>query len=822
MLKNRFPVRNVTKLLLAMLFSLGGIWFPHSQADPPMPPRLIPSVSIARSEVDSDIFPSHTGCGGVYGVPSSNLDYEQEIINRVNAIRAEKDLPPLKRATSLDDAARYHATDMGQDDYFSHTSRDRCNGSLVDVCTCFERIISYYSSNWRSLGENIAAGYRTPESVMDVWMNSQGHRDNILSPGNWEIGVGYFEGAGSYYRYWVQDFGRRTGVYPLVIDREAASTDSQTVSLYIYGDWQEMRLRNNDGDWTAWQAFRSSSSWTLPGTAGDHTVWAELRDGSTTTVTSDTIRLTQSFIPILDSLPDDRSFAYSIPEGRLLAKSYDIALENTGSDQSLDWTVSTAGDWFTVSPTSGTTPGGFTISPSTFVTSTPGTYTGAVTVTVTDPPAVEGSPQRIDLKLRVSETSFSYVYLPLVMHAYSAPDSLVHPVEVNDTYFGDQWALPKVDASNAWGFSQGQGTLIAVLDTGVDLDHPDLVDKVRVDIDKDFANGDDDADDDHGHGTHVAGIAAATTDNAEGIAGLGWEADILPLKVMGKEGEGGGDILAEAIYYAADQGADVINMSLGGETEYGTCPVVVQEAVDYAYARGVVLVAASGNTGDLRSLFPANCEHVLGVAATGEGDNLASYSTSGAHVSVAAPGSDIFSTIIPWEYNGDYYYYGTMSGTSMATPHVAGLAALVRSSYPGYTPDQIASSILDNAEDLGPAGWDQDYGCGRIDAFQALAEGAQGDSPVCLEDVGAYATAAKQATAPPTAAPFVPGEIIVTLRDDLSTFQAQSIVGDAEYLPRLEAWRVRVPEGEERERLAELEAEPGVAYAELNYLVFAQ
>jgi subtilisin family serine protease len=525
--------------------------------------------------------------------------------------------------------------------------------------------------------------------------------------------------------------------------------------------------------------------------------------------------------PALGNVVEDVSFVYSIPERRLLSSDWRVPLDNASTDQPLDWTVSTAGDWFTVFPTSGTTPGGFTISPSTFVTSTPGTYTGAVTVTVTDPPAVEGSPQRIDLKLRVSETSFSYVYLPLVMHAYSAPDSLVHPVEVNDTYFSDQWALPKVDASNAWGLSQGQGTLIAVLDTGVDLDHPDLVSKVRTDVDYDFVNGDENADDDslEGHGTHVAGIAAAATDNEEGIAGLGWEAEILPLKVMDANGDGNGQVLAEAIYYAADQGADVINMSLGGPY---ACPSDVQEAANYAYDKDVVLVAASGNTEDSQLLFPANCEHVLGVAATGEGDNLASYSTSGAHVSVAAPGSDIFSTIIPWEYNGDYYYYGTMSGTSMATPHVAGLAALVRSSYPGYTPDQIASSILDNAEDLGPAGWDQDYGCGRIDAFQALAEGAQGDSPVCLEDVGAYATAAKQATAPPTAAPFVPGEIIVTLRDDLSTFQAQSIVGDAEYLPRLEAWRVRVPEGEERERLAELEAEPGVAYAELNYLVFAQ
>lgn len=519
--------------------------------------------------------------------------------------------------------------------------------------------------------------------------------------------------------------------------------------------------------------------------------------------------------PALGNVVEDVSFVYSIPERRLLSSDWRVPLDNASTDQPLDWTVSTAGDWFTVFPTSGTTPGGFTISPSTFVTSTPGTYTGAVTVTVTDPPAVEGSPQRIDLTLRVTETPFSYAYLPLVARNYSPPDApATQPVEANDTDVGQQWALETVDAANAWGLSQGEGTLIAVLDTGVDLDHPDLVDKVRVDIDKDFANGDDDADDDHGHGTHVAGIAAATTDNAEGIAGLGWEAEILPLKVMDIEGEGSIANLANAIEYAADQGADVINMSLGGGPF--NCPLAVQTAVNYAYDKGVVLLAASGNQGQVEPpVFPANCEHVLGVAATGEGDNLASYSISGAHVSVAAPGTRIYSTLRGGRY-------GTMSGTSMATPHVAGLAALVRSSYPGYTPDQIASSILDNAEDLGPAGWDQEYGCGRIDAFQALAKGAQGDSPACLEDVGAYATAAKQATAPPTAAPFVPGEIIVTLRDDLSTFQAQSIVGDAEHLPRLEAWRVRVSEGEEQEKLAALQADPRVAHAELNYLIFAQ
>ncbi len=139
---------------------------------------------------------AYTGCGGVTA-PAVNADYEQQVVDRVNAVRASNNLPPLKLATELGRAARYHATDMGQDDYFQHDSYDRSGGTLVKVCDWSTRISSYYS-NWQSLAENIAAGQADPQSVMNAWMNSPGHKANILSTGNWEIGVGYYKGSGAY------------------------------------------------------------------------------------------------------------------------------------------------------------------------------------------------------------------------------------------------------------------------------------------------------------------------------------------------------------------------------------------------------------------------------------------------------------------------------------------------------------------------------------------------------------------------------------------------------------------------------------------------
>jgi uncharacterized protein YkwD len=380
-------------------------------AGPPGPagqPRLGPSVS----EQTGDIFAAYTGCGGIIA-SVVNAEYEQQVVEMVNAERAAVGRPPLKRVVELERSARYHATDLGQDDYFDHDSYDRSGGSLVHSCGWSARIQSYYADRL-SLGENIAAGYSTPQAVMTAWMNSEGHRNNILSTNFWEFGVGYYAGSGDYYRYWVQDFGRRNNVYPVVINREAATTDTVNVSLYIYGQgtWSEMRLRNDDGSWTDWMLFQSNLNWALDGAGGDRTVWVELRNGGQTTLSSDTIYLDA---PALGNLPAALQFTYSIPDQQLLPTTHQLTPLNTGNDATLSWQVSKTGAWFSVSPTTGATPSWFWITPTTFDTDNEGTYTGVATVTVTSPSGVSGSPHRIDLTLRVVNLPFHRQYLPMVV-----------------------------------------------------------------------------------------------------------------------------------------------------------------------------------------------------------------------------------------------------------------------------------------------------------------------------------------------------------------------------------------------------------------------
>jgi subtilisin family serine protease len=436
-----------------------------------------------------------------------------------------------------------------------------------------------------------------------------------------------------------------------------------------------------------------------------------------------------------------------------------------------------------------------------------------------------GQAWQYQVDLYADHASEPYVYLPLVMRNYRPPPP--PPVYPNDPYYyyGYQWGLNTIRAPEAWALSRGTGLLIAVLDTGTDYNHPDLYGKVRTDIDYDYINRDEDAMDDHGHGTHVSGIAAAATDNNLGVAGLGWEATVLPLKVLNYEGKGSTAELIPAILYAADRGAKVINMSLG---RADPCPSNLQDAVNYAFGQGVLLVAAAGNGGTSQTVFPANCTHVLGVAATTSSDTRASFSNYGDHVSVAAPGTSIYSTL----RNGGYGY---MQGTSMATPFVAGLAALVYARFPTYTPNQVASAILDNARDLGTSGWDAYYGCGRIDAFQSLWEGARGDYPICLgarvwgesaEEQGSRESEAQRGRG---AAGVVPGELLVTVRAGVQgerLFRAQRLVSSETLLYQarsgVQVWRLRVPVGQEEAIIARLRADPAVVAADRNYIIYAQ
>lgn len=299
--------------------------------------------------------------------------------------------------------------------------------------------------------------------------------------------------------------------------------------------------------------------------------------------------------------------------------------------------------------------------------------------------------------------------------------------------------LNRIAAASAWDLSTGRPEIIiAVLDTGVDMTHEDLAAAIwtngpesdgqtGVDDDGngfvddihgwDFASGDNDPSDDHGHGTHVSGIAAARIDNGIGIAGMAGRATIMPVDVF-QGGIGTYEALIRAIIYATDNGARVINMSLGASS-YSKGE---EAAVDYAYNHGVVLVAAAGNTGREEYHYPAAHVHAIAVASTTADDIISSFSTRGDWVDVAAPGSTIYST---FPHNG----YGYLSGTSMATPHVSGLAALILSRNPTLTPEQVRAIIESTADDLGPSGRDIYFGAGRINASGALAGTPAGGEP---------------------------------------------------------------------------------------------
>ena len=366
---------------------------------------LIPPVVAGPDDARLD----YSGCGGI-SPPATNAAYEQQVVELVNAERwTNGQLPPYKRVDSLDAAARYHAVDLGQDNYFDHNSYDRDgNNQLVQVCGWSARVGTYYTG---VRGENIAAGYGNPSSVMAGWMGSSGHRANILSTSPWEIGVGYYAGSGSYGVYWVQDFGKRAGVYPLVINREAALTSTREVALFIYGTWTQMRLKNEDGPWTAWQSFQTNSAWTLSPCGGMKSVTAELKSGSSTVTSSDTIELAVT-PPVLGGLPDEVSFTYSIPDGRLYPATGTFTPLNLGDGCAMPWIVSKTGSWIALSVTSGVTPNPFILTPTGFDTQNPGLYPGSLTVN--GPAGSSGSPHQITLSLLVENKSWNSIFVPTI------------------------------------------------------------------------------------------------------------------------------------------------------------------------------------------------------------------------------------------------------------------------------------------------------------------------------------------------------------------------------------------------------------------------
>lgn len=279
----------------------------------------------------------------------------------------------------------------------------------------------------------------------------------------------------------------------------------------------------------------------------------------------------------------------------------------------------------------------------------------------------------------------------------------------SDPMFGSQWALTNIRAPQGWDLETGSSSIvIAILDTGIDYGNPDFTGKALAGYD--FYYNDGDPSDDHGHGTNVAGIAAAWGNNGYGISGVSWGAKILPVKVLSSFGGGSYAGVAAGIVWAANNNAHVINLSLGGTSP--PSDTVLLDAVNYAYNRGVVIVASSGNSGG-SVMYPARYANVIAVGATDSTNTWASFSNSGPEMDLCAPGVSILTT-------GLSNTFLNKTGTSYSTPHVSGLAAVLMS-IPGNASPSLVKFIMEStALDVGFPGPDINCGAGLIQMDAAI------------------------------------------------------------------------------------------------------
>ncbi len=336
---------------------------------------------------------------------------------------------------------------------------------------------------------------------------------------------------------------------------------------------------------------------------------------------------------------------------------------------------------------------------------------------------------------------------------YAEPNFLAFAVMTpNDPYYSYQWHLDNsayggIHMESAWDISAGSGVTIAVIDTGIAYEDyqsgrgwlkeryyqaPDLNETCFVEG-YDFVNDDTHSNDDNSHGTHVAGTIAQSTNNNKGVAGIAYQSCLMPVKVLDENGAGTYDDVADGIYFAADNGAAVINLSLGGTSPAKT----LEDAVAYAYSKGVTIVCAAGNEylwGN-SPLYPAAYDaYCIAVGATRYDETRAYYSNTGSYLDIVAPGGDLYfdqnsdgygdgvlqNTFNPNSKNTEDFGYWFFQGTSMASPHVAGVAALVIANRNATTPDEVRAALQETAEDKGTSGRDDTYGWGLVDAAAAL------------------------------------------------------------------------------------------------------
>jgi subtilisin family serine protease len=342
--------------------------------------------------------------------------------------------------------------------------------------------------------------------------------------------------------------------------------------------------------------------------------------------------------------------------------------------------------------------------------------------------------------------------LPMVR--YAEPNMVDHLLVIpNDPDFDKQWHYHNtgqsppggtvdadIDAPEGWDISTGSNNVIVgVLDSGIpmvggQLSHPDLDDPTKFLIGIDISGGDDEPMDENGHGTHVSGTIAAETDNFTGVAGVSWNAKVMAIQVFNRYGSGSHENFRDGCIYGVDNGCKVLNYSGGG-----SAGATKEHGVAYADSHGVVLCAAAGNNWQGSVSWPgaysvdyANC---ICVSSSNHHDQSSPFSSIGPEVTICAPGGqgspfdtdDVWSTFPNYEYQIGIDYglpqsYGPLAGTSMATPHVAGLCALILGVNPSLTPDSVRQILINTSDDLGPAGFDNQFGWGRINVYNALSQ----------------------------------------------------------------------------------------------------
>jgi thermitase len=311
---------------------------------------------------------------------------------------------------------------------------------------------------------------------------------------------------------------------------------------------------------------------------------------------------------------------------------------------------------------------------------------------------------------QASEQAFAHAFRARPEVEFAEPDWLLSPQQIgpNDPLY-PAWFLEKIDAANAWTVTTGSSNVtIAVLDTGIESTHPDLAAKLVPG--RNIYDNNDDTRDIYGHGTPVAGVIGASSNNGIGVASVAWGCGIMPVRISDLSGMAPASTIASGLTWAADHGARVANVSY-----YVTGSKTISSAAKYFQSKGGVVVAAAGNFGTTETV--QDDPYILTVGATDPQDVIYSYSNRGNNLDLVAPGNNT-TTLIGGQY-------GAGGGTSFAAPVVAGVAALMFSINPSLTPAAVTDLLKQNADDLGPAGWDTTYGSGRVNAARAVSAAAK-------------------------------------------------------------------------------------------------